>query len=791
MDNTGIEPTEILADYACAVRSRRVSLLGRSEVVSGRAKFGIFGDGKEIAQVALARSVLAGDWHAGYYRDQTLLMATGQTRPREVFAQLYGDTDIGREPASGGRQMVNHFASRLLSASGTWLDQTTGVNSAAGFGAVAVQMASALGLAYASRLYRADDGMKQAGEGFSRNGNEVVFAAIGNASAAEGIFFETVNAAAVLQVPLIISVWDDGYGISVPNELQLAFGSVSKALSGFGGDGQTGIDIHVVSGSDYPSLRRTYASATGIARHHHRPSLVHVTGLTQPLGHSTSGSHEKYKDPLRLKWEAEHDCIDRMRAWIVQCGIATDYELGEIESRESEAVVAARDQASDAYRSNLEQEAAVAQGLIESALPGASQVGDGGDAIGRRLVQDKLEAAAIEVRGRLDPPALELIRRTAGLREAGERQYRSQLYSESAESPLRVLPELPRYRNQPEILDGRSILVRFFDAALASDPRLFVLGEDVGRLGDVNLVYDGLRDKYGDTRITDTGIREATILGQGIGCALRGLRPIVDIQYLDYFLFALEVASDDLATLHYRTAGGQKAPVVIRTKGHRLVGMTHSGSPMAVLIHACRGIYLCVPRDMTRAAGMYGTLLRGDNPGIVIEVLNGYWRKEPVPDNLTDLALPLGVPEVIRQGGDVTVVTYGAMCQLALEAAATLEALGIDTEVIDAQTLLPFDVAHRIVESVRRTGAVIFADEDVPGGATAYMLREVLEVQGAFHFLDSPPRTVTASDTRPAYGGDGDYFTKPSCGDLVRAVYDLMSERSPRAFPPLAPRSSY
>jgi pyruvate/2-oxoglutarate/acetoin dehydrogenase E1 component/TPP-dependent pyruvate/acetoin dehydrogenase alpha subunit len=779
-----ITPDEALRDYRLAFRSRRISIVGRNEVISGRAQFGIFGDGKELPQVAAARAMRPGDWRAGYYRDQTWMLALSSTTPRQIFAQLYGDTDVGREPSSGGRNVVNISATRLLDESGMWLSQLDAVNSAAGYGAVATQMAGALGLAYASKLYRMNQGMAQVSEPFSRDGGEVTFASIGNGSAAEGIFFEVLNAAAVLAVPLVVSVWDDGYAISVPNDLAMAHGSVSRALRGMEWDGTTGIGIYVVPGWDYQALRTAYATAAEQARSDHRPALVHVTDLTQPLGHSTSGSHEKYKSRERLAWEAEFDCLTVMRSWLIEFGLASESALDELENSEIDFVNSERDWARSASRRPLEELSARAERLT-TIVNGSGPAQREDAELSRRATQHAISLATLGARGRHDGALADLDAFRRDAQRAGERVYRSHLFSESADSPLRVDSRLPQYDDRAEMVDGRSILVRFFDAALARDPKIFVIGEDVGRLGDVNLVYEGLQNRYGDTRVTDTGIREATILGQGIGCALRGLRPIVDIQYLDYFLFALEIASDDLATLHYRTAGGQKAPVVIRTKGHRLVGITHSGSPMSLLLSSCRGIYICVPRDMTRAAGMYGTLLKGDNPGLVIEVLNAYWMKERVPNNLDDLTIPLGVPEVLREGTDLTVVTYGAMCRLVMEAAQSLSQIGIELEVIDVQTLSPFDVNHSIARSVQKTGAVVFADEDVPGGASAFMMREVLEVQGAYEFLDAPPRTLSSAESRPAYGIDGDYFSKPNPDEIVRAAYAIVRERRPDTFPSL------
>ena len=770
---------EALADYRLAFRSRMASVLGQREVIVGKAKFGILGDGKEVPQVALAHEYRHGDWRAGYYRDQTLLLAVGSLTLPQFFAQLYGDPDVKAEPASGGRAMNNQLGTRFVDAAGEFIDQLQAHNSAAGFGAVAVQMATALGLAYASKLYRQEPGMRAASNGFSHEGDEVCFATIGNASAAEGIFWESVNAAAVLQVPLVLSVWDDGYGISVPNELQMAKSSVSQAVSGMQAtEDAPGLDIHAVPGWDYPRLRQTYHAAAERARRDHAPVLVHVTELTQPQGHSTSGSHERYKSKDRLEWELEHDCLARLRTWLLTMGLAERAELEAIENEERELVTKERNAAWDAFNAPMREErarlTAILQRLELQDLAGSL----GSQELTRKLVT----ATAARARWR-HPEDGELQAFVEEMRGEGRDLYRTHLYSESDESPLKVAEVKPAYADNPEQIDGRLILVRFFDQLFARDPRVFVAGEDVGRLGDVNLVFEGLQEKYGPLRLTDTGIREATILGQGIGSAMRGLRPLVDIQYLDYFKFALEVAADELATLRYRTAGGQKAPVVIRTKGHRLVGMTHAGSPMAEILHACRGVWLCVPRDMTRAAGMYNTLFKGDDPGLVIEVLNAYRIKEPVPQNLGEMTVPLGVPEVLREGSDVTVVTYGALCRIGLEACETLAKLGVQVELIDAQTLNPFDIDHRIAESVRKNGAIVCLDEDVPGGASAYMLQQILEVQGAYQYLDSAPLTITSADNRPAYAADGDYFTKPGHEEIVEAVYGIMRERRPAAFP--------
>lgn len=784
----------VLSDYRIAYRSRILSVIGRREVLSGKAKFGIFGDGKEVPQLAIAKAFRKGDWRAGYYRDQTFMLATGMTTVREQFAQLYADPDLDREPASGGRNMNAHFATRVLDKDGNWTTQIDAKNSMAGYGAVAVQMAGMLGLAYASKLYRQEPGMRATADGFSNSGNEVVFGAIGNASTSEGIFFEAVNAAGVLQVPLIISVWDDWYGISVPNEYQTIKSSISEALAGFAADKkQPGLDIHAVKGWEYLALCDTYILAAESARRDHAPALVHVTELTQPLGHSTSGSHERYKSKERLAWEKDHDCVTRMREWMIAEGVATSSELEEIEAEEKQTVESDRKASKEAYLEPIRAEQDTALSLInrleeETSSEELSQIFSDlrtPPELNRRLVASSLAKALISLRETDSPLKQEIADFHRDYIRQNRERYRSHLYSQSADSPLKVEEIKPTYSEDSKLVDGRVVLVKCFDHHFANDPRLFVVGEDVGKIGDVNLVFEGLQEKYGELRVTDTGIRETTIVGQAIGAAMRGLRPIADIQYLDYFLFALEITSDDLATIHFRTAGGQKAPVIIRTKGHRLMGITHAGSPMGAILHSCRGMYLCVPRDMTRAAGMYNTLLRGDNPAMVIEVLSGYRIKEKVPDNVGTFTVPLGVPETIREGTDVSVVTYGPLCAIAMEASKVLASLGIEIEVIDVQTLNPFDIHGRIVDSLRKTNAVLFLDEDVPGGASGYMMREVLERQNGWEHLDTGPRTLTAPENRTPYATDGDYFTKPNQENIVETVYAMMRERRPADFPDL------
>jgi pyruvate/2-oxoglutarate/acetoin dehydrogenase E1 component/TPP-dependent pyruvate/acetoin dehydrogenase alpha subunit len=781
---------QVVADYRLAFRSRCASLIGRAEVLRGNASFGIFGDGKEVAQIAMARTFRPGDWRAGYYRDQTFMWATRMSNEQEFFAQLYGSADVEEEPASGGRQMGNHFATRFLDDSGGFARSVDTRNSSADVSNVAGWMPRLVGLAYASKLYRCNPQLKGAQDGFSVDGNEVAFGTIGEAATSEGLFWEAVNAAGVLQVPMALSVWDDGYGISVPVAAATTKGSISDVLRGFvPEEGRPGIDVHVVPGWDYAALVKTYAVAIDRVRRDHRPALIHVTELTQPLGHSTSGSHERYKPGERLRFEAEYDCLTRMRDWMLELGVVTESELEGWERADTEAVQAARDAAWEAFQAPLRAERDRAVAILERIdAPGVAEIVSsmaGASRVTRSLVLSGATRALHELRGCASPARAELASFVTAVRREGEERYRSHLYSRSAESPLRVPVAPPVYSDQSPLVDGRQLLLRNFDANLARDPRIFVVGEDVGRLGDVNLVFEGLQARYGELRLTDTGIREATILGQAIGAAMRGLRPICDIQYLAYFLYALEVASDDLATLHWRTAGGQKAPVVIRTKGHRLVGIWHSASPMSVVLNALQGMYVVVPRDMTRAAGLYNTLLRGDSPAIVVEVLTGYRLKERVPDNVGTYTVPLGVPEVLRRGTDVTVVTYGACCAIALDAAAALDGLGVSCEVIDVQTLNPFDVHHVLVRSLERTHALVCVDEDVPGGASAFMLQQILEAQQGWWHLDAAPRTLAASPSRPAYGPDGDYFTKPNRESIVEAVYEVARERQPRRFPPL------
>jgi pyruvate/2-oxoglutarate/acetoin dehydrogenase E1 component/TPP-dependent pyruvate/acetoin dehydrogenase alpha subunit len=779
----------VIADYRLAYSSRRASVIGRAEVLRGNATFGIFGDGKEVANLAMAKAFRPGDWRAGYYRDQTFMWATRMSGVREFFAQLYGDTNLDAEPASGGRQMGNHFATRILDETGAFRRTVEMANSSADVSNVAGWMPRLIGLAYASRLYRDNPQLKDVQDGFSSGGNEVAFGTIGDASTSEGAFWESVNAAGVLQVPLALSVWDDGYGISVPITAETTKASISDVLRGFIPDDRPGIDIHVLRGWDYPALVEGYLRGVERVRTGHKPALFHIVELTQPQGHSTSGSHERYKSKERLKFEKEFDCILRMRDWIIEEGIAGESQIEGWEAADKEAVEAARDLAWEAYQAPIRAERdRLVDILARAQVPELESIaGNLTDTIKvtRATVMAAAKRALAAVRGGDSAARGELLAFVETYGRENSERYNSHLYSRSSESPLKV-PVVPaEYSKSSQTVDGRMVLLRNFDANLARDPRIFVVGEDVGRLGDVNLVFEGLQAKYGELRITDTGIREATILGQSTGSAMRGLRPICDIQYLDYLLYALENASDDLATLHWRTVGGQKAPVIIRTKGHRLVGIWHAGSPMAVVLNALRGLYVAVPRNMTQAAGMYNTLLRGDNPAVVIEVLNGYRLKERVPDNIGEYTVPLGVPEVLRAGDDITLVTYGACCAIAIDAARDLEELGVSTEVIDVQTLNPFDSGGSIARSIEKTHAVLFLDEDVPGGASAFMMQQVLEGQNAWWALDAAPRTLPASPNRPAYGPDGDYFTKPNRETIVARVYEMMRERRPGQYPPI------
>lgn len=782
--------TSVLADYKLACESREASIIGRKEVFMGKAKFGIFGDGKEIAQIAMAKIFRNGDFRSGYYRDQTFMLAIGELTLQEYFAQLYAHTDVVADPASAGRLMNGHFATRMLDAQGNLKDLTQHKNSSADISPTAGQMPRLVGLAYASKLFR-DNPKLKAFKTLSVDGNEIAFGTIGNASTSEGVFFEAVNAAGVLQVPMLISVWDDEYGISVPKEYQTTKGNISKILQGFQrSSDEKGFEIITAKGWDYEGLCRAYEKAEAVCRKEHVPVLFHVSEMTQPQGHSTSGSHERYKSKERLSWEKSHDCILKMREWILEQELSTAEELDEIEKTAKVTARSAKEAAWKAFNADIQEAQQALLGILEK-LSSNPEI----DSIRNELVGtvnplrlDSIKAAKKalrELRGEESEVRNELVAWVRKNEEDNLDRFSSHLYSQSDSSALNVVVREPEYSESSSLLDGREILQACFDKALERDPLIFAIGEDVGKIGDVNQAFAGLQNKYGELRVTDTGIRESTIIGQGIGAALRGLRPITEIQYLDYLLYAIQILSDDLACLQYRTKGGQKSPLIIRTRGHRLEGVWHSGSPMGMILHSLRGIYVLVPRNMTQAAGFYNTMLQSDDPALIIECLNGYRLKEKLPDNIGEFTVPLGVPEILKAGDDVTVVTYGSMCRIVMEAANDLEKLGISCEVIDVQTLLPFDRHHSILASVQKTNRVVFADEDVPGGGTAFMMSKVLEEQDAYRFLDSKPLSITAKEHRPAYGSDGDYFSKPNPEEVFDAIYELMCEVDPDRFPPI------
>ncbi len=790
--NDRLNAEEIKRDYRIGYLSRQASLIGRKEVLTGKAKFGIFGDGKEVAQLAMARAFKKGDWRSGYYRDQTFMFATGACTIKQYFAQLFADTNLDHEPASGGRQMNNHFATRYVSADGEWTSQKDAFNTSSDISPTGGQMARLLGLAYASKIYRENSDLG-GNVKFSVNGDEVAFGTIGNASTSEGLFWETMNAAGVLQVPLLMSVWDDEYGISVPARYQTTKQSISKVMDGFKSEpGLAAFHIQVVKGWDYPALVKAYEEAAKICREKHMPVLFHVVEMTQPQGHSTSGSHERYKTKERLAYEDSIDCLKKMREWMTAEGISTEAELEKMEAESRKQVDVWRDEAWHEYLAPLEAERNEVIALYDrlkaesghaDLVASAAQELLRTPALMRRTIQGSMKRTMLALRDEATGAKEELRNLLANYAQENQRRYSSHLLSETARSPLAIAEVKPVYDATPEKVDGRQVIQKFFDIQLARDPRVFIVGEDIGKLGGVNLEFDGLQAKFGETRVTDTGIREATIFGQGLGAAMRGLRPVVDIQYLDYLLYCFQGMSDDLATLHYRTVGGQGAPVIIRTKGHRLEGIWHTGSPMGMIINGIRGIHVCVPRNMVQAAGMYNTLFQGDDPALVIEVLNGYRIKEDMPANIGTYSVPLGVPEVLTEGTDVTLVTYGACVRVAQEAAKLLADFGISVELIDVQTLLPFDRYGRIGESIRKTNAVVFLDEDVPGGASAFMMQEVLEKQAAYEYLDSAPRTIAAREHRSAYASDGDYYSKPNAEQIFDVIYGMMHERSPEQFP--------
>ncbi len=785
---------DILQDYSIAVVSRECSLMGRREVLTGKAKFGIFGDGKEVPQVAMARAFKDGDFRSGYYRDQTFMMAIGVHTVTHFFAGLYAHADIEADPTSAGRQMGGHFTTHSLDENGNWKDLLKQKNSASDISCTAGQIPRLLGLAQASKVYR-ELPIAQS-EGFSNKGNEVAWGTIGNASTSEGHFFEMINAAGVMQVPLVMSVWDDEYGISVPKEYHTTKESISEVLKGFQRDkDHKGIEIFVANGWDYPALYDIYQKAAKIAREQHTPVLVHVKELTQPQGHSTSGSHERYKSAERLQWEKDFDCIAKMREWILSEGYATEEELDTIEEDAKKQVRAGRKKAWDAYITPIENERKALVQLM-STLP----IADEHTQAAVKNVINELNSAPTLLRKVVSNAARKALRLivkeneavTAPLRqwitqylENNEPKYSKYLYTESNYSATKVDEVLPEYDPTAELVDGRIVLRENFDALLTKYPNLLIFGEDTGNIGDVNQGLEGLQKKHGAIKVGDTGIRESTIIGQGIGMAMRGLRPIAEIQYLDYILYGLQTLSDDLATMHYRTFGRQSSPLIVRTRGHRLEGIWHAGSPMGVLLHALRGICILVPRNMVKAAGFYNTLLECNQPAVVIECLNGYRLKEGLPLNLTEFKTPIGVVETVREGKDITVVSYGSTLRIVSEVADELYAMGIDIEIIDVQSLAPFDLRHDIVKSVQKTNRLLVVDEDMPGAASAYILQKIVEEQGAYQYLDSAPQTLAAGNHRPAYATDGDYFSKPNADSIIEKIYSIMHEANPAKYPRL------
>ncbi|MCQ0110768.1 alpha-ketoacid dehydrogenase subunit alpha/beta [Zhouia amylolytica] len=784
---------QVLSDYKIAVLSRECSLLGRREVLTGKAKFGIFGDGKELPQLAMARAFKNGDFRSGYYRDQTFMMAIGELKPTHFFAGLYAHTDIEKEPMSAGRQMGGHFLTQSNNPDGSWVDLTKQKNSSADISPTAGQMPRLLGLAQASKIYRNVEGINQ--DKFSIDGNEVAWGTIGNASTSEGLFFETFNAAGVLQVPMVISVWDDAYGISVPAKHQTTKENISEILKGFQRDNKhNGYEIIVVKGWDYPALINAYEKAGKIAREEHVPVLVHVIELTQPQGHSTSGSHERYKTKKRLEWEKEHDCNLKFRNWIIANNLATDEELSELDKQLKKEV---RDQKKEAWADFLnpiiKDKKEVTDLLAKIADKSANKtfinkIKNDLISIDEPVKRDVVAAARKTLRylNQEQFPEKEALKNwIAEFMNRTQPEYSSLLYNENNDKATSIESIHPAYEDDAALVDGRVVLRDNFEKLLEKHPEALVFGEDSGNIGDVNQGLEGLQEKFGELRVADAGIREATILGQGIGMAMRGLRPIAEIQYLDYLLYAIQIMSDDLATLRYRTAGKQKAPVIVRTRGHRLEGIWHAGSPMGGIIHLLRGMYILSPRNMTKAAGFYNTLMETDEPALVIESLNGYRLKEKMPSNMGEFKTPIGVVETVKSGSDITVISYGSTLRIVEQVAKELLEVAIDVEVIDAQTLLPFDINHDVVESLKKTNRLLIIDEDVPGGCSAYLLQEIIEKQQGYRFLDSAPQTLTAQPHRPAYGTDGDYFSKPNAEDIFEKIYSIMNEANPEKYPEL------
>lgn len=781
----------VLEDYKIAYQSRQASLLGRKEVLTGKAKFGIFGDGKELPQIAWAKVFKNGDFRSGYYRDQTFMMAAGLLSVQEFFAQLYAHTDVNAEPASAGRMMNGHFGTRTIDENGEFKSLKDLKNSSSDISPTAGQMLRLVGLAHASKYYR-QHAQLIGDNKFSVNGNEVAWGTIGNASSSEGHFFEAINAAGVLQIPMVVSVWDDEYGISVHAKHQTTKQSISEILKGFQRDENgEGFEIIKVKGWDYPALCQAYIKADEIARAEHVPVLIHVIEVTQPQGHSTSGSHERYKSKERLEWEANYDCIKKFREWIETNGIATAAELDALENDAKIHVNISKKNAWEAYLTPIKQEIAETCITLENLAAASScssqlqQIISGLQAINEPIRKDIAVAINAALRLTIAEPTVarqNLVALKHKFKTENADRYNSHLYSNSAKNALKIEPIAPAYSDNSKMVDGREVLLAFFDHALSTNPAVLAFGEDVGKIGDVNQGFAGLQEKHGETRVFDTGIRELTIIGHGIGAAMRGLRPIAEIQYLDYLLYGLQPLSDDLATLQYRTKGGQKAPLIVRTRGHRLEGIWHSGSPMGMILNSIKGMYVCTPRNMTQAAGMYNTLLQSDEPALIIECLNGYRLKERLPDNVGLYTTPLGKVEILENGHDVTLVTYGSCVRIAQDAIKQLNEVGISVELIDAQTLIPFDLAHDIVKSLQKTNKLVILDEDVQGGASAYILQHILENQNGYRWLDEKPITIAAKDHRPAYGTDGDYYSKPSAEDVFEAIYNLMQSNNPGAF---------
>lgn len=773
----------VLHDYYIACLSRETSLLSRKEVLTGKAKFGIFGDGKEVAQVAAAKFFQPGDWRSGYYRDQTMMFAIGESNPLQYFAQLYADPDPQREPFSHGRQMNCHYTSRNTLPDGEWANLVEIKNTGTDMSSTASQMPRAVGLALASKLFREVNELKQF-KHLSNNGNEVCFCTIGDASTSEGHFWEAVNAAGVLQVPLVIFVWDDGYGISVPREYQTTKGSISKALKGFEKEeGTNGFYIAALKGWDYMSMVEVFNEGISLARETHTPVIFHIEELTQPQGHSTSGSHERYKTRDRLEWEKERDCLVKMKDWILENALADEPTLRKIEHDARNNVKEAKDKAWKEYQAPLKELTQKSSEIVEALIPDnleheeeLRKISKDLRSLREPLRKNNLQSVykALLLCG--DKATSEALDYYKELQKDSAAVYNSLLYDDGPKSALKVAPVAPVFTDSSPSLNGYQIINRYFDSVFESNPKVIAFGEDLGQIGDVNQGFAGLQKKYGSERIFDTGIRELTIMGKGVGLALRGLRPIAEIQYLDYLVYGLQPLTDDVASLFYRSGGKQSCPIIVRTRGHRLEGIWHSGSPMGMIINAVRGMYVCVPRNFVQAAGMYNTLLKSNSPAIVIESLNGYRLKERLPENLSDVTVPLGIPEILQEGTDITIVSYGSTIRIVQQAIKLVEPLGVSCELIDVQTLLPFDINHMILESLKKTNRILFVDEDVPGGAAGFMFNKVMEEQGGYRYLDVAPRTITAKEHRPAYGSDGDYFSKPNAEEVAAALIEMMKE---------------